>query len=87
MGMPRRITRSIAVAAFGLAALTGTTQATAADADRPVGPADSAAQDTSAVTVDRTKEERSGLDRTKEERSGLDRTKEERSGLDRTKEE
>ena len=63
MGMPRRITRSIAAAAFGLVALTGlNTPATAATVDQSA----SAVEQTSSADA-RTKEERVSPARTKEE--------------------
>ncbi|MDQ4055106.1 MAG: hypothetical protein M3237_20755 [Actinomycetota bacterium] len=64
MGMPRRITRSFAAMAFGLAALTGiNTPATAA----VVEPAASAVEQEAVGADARTKEERVTTARTKEE--------------------
>jgi len=64
MGMPRRITRSIAALAFGVSALTGiNTQATAAPVDQS---ASAVEQQTSGADA-RTKEERLSPARTKEE--------------------
>lgn len=73
MSMQRRITRSIAVVAFGLASLTAT-GAHAADADVA---ASTTVEQQRVVDNGRTKEERVDPTRTKEERDAALRTKEE----------
>jgi type IV secretory pathway VirB2 component (pilin) len=80
MRMPRRITRSIAAAAFGLAALTGiTTQATAAAAAEPsidlVQPTTTISDTLTSISDTLTKGPVTA--RTKEERTYAARTKEE----------
>lgn len=76
MGMPQKVTRSIAAVAIGVAAFTAMTatnaHAVAADAELTAVVAE---QDSS--SAERTKEERTATDRTKEERLGAARTKEE----------